>query len=213
MSAARTRKVLLLAIAFSLLIHLIFAGWFRWTLFDRVTPPETFRVRVMRVARIVRTPPPTPPPTPAPTPAVRSSVEPPHVSHHTTVGPPVPHAGTPGPVITAAPTTIPGTASPAVTPTPGCAGATLQPTVSATPPVADIPPDVRAAKTSGTAAVQVALDPQGRVTGATVTQSTGNTGLDSVAVDMARNATYTPKLESCKAVAGTYTFTVKFAAW
>ncbi len=214
MSAGRARKVFLFAIAISLLVHLIFAGYFRWNLFDRMTQqPETFKVRTLRIARIVHTPPPTPPPTPAPTPVVRSSVQPPHIEHRTNSGPPAVHFATPGPAVASAPPPAASTAAPLATSTPGCAGATLLPTVSATPPITDIPPDVRAAKVSGTAAVQVALDPQGRVTGATVTQSTGNSGLDNVAVDMARSATYSPKLESCKAVAGTYTFTVDFAAW
>jgi TonB family protein len=72
---------------------------------------------------------------------------------------------------------------------------------------------VRAAKVSGTAAIEVSLDPKGRVLEARVAQSTGNTGLDTVAAQMARGATYTPKYVNCRAVAGTYTFTVKFVAW
>ena len=85
--------------------------------------------------------------------------------------------------------------------------------MQSTPDVADIPADVRAANKSGTAAIEVALDPQGKVTSAAVAQSSGNSGLDAVAAEMARNATYSPKLQSCKPVAGTYTFTVHFAAW
>jgi TonB family protein len=66
---------------------------------------------------------------------------------------------------------------------------------------------------SGTAAIQVQIDPQGGVTNATVAQSSGNTGLDAVAMQMARNATYSPALANCKPVASTYTFRVKFVAW
>ena len=57
------------------------------------------------------------------------------------------------------------------------------------------------------------LDANGQVTGASVTQSTGNSSLDLVAVAMARDARYTPALHECKPVASAYTFSVKFVAW
>jgi TonB family protein len=90
---------------------------------------------------------------------------------------------------------------------------TTDPSVTTTPDVGEIPPEVRAAKVSGTAAIQVSLDPKGHVTNASVAQSTGSTGLDNVAIEMARNATYAPKYVDCKAVAGQYVFKVKFEAW
>jgi TonB family protein len=89
----------------------------------------------------------------------------------------------------------------------------ISPAVTATAQPADIPPEARASKTNGTAAIQVQIDPQGHVTDATVSQSSGNVSLDAVAMQMARAATYTPALVKCKPVASAYTFTVKFVAW
>jgi TonB family protein len=66
---------------------------------------------------------------------------------------------------------------------------------------------------NGTAAIHVSLDPEGRVLDAVVAQSSGNAGLDAAAMQMARAASYTPKYVDCKAVAGEYTFTVRFFAW
>ncbi len=77
----------------------------------------------------------------------------------------------------------------------------------------DIAPDARAKGTSGVALVSVRLDPNGQVLGADVTQSTGNSSLDLVAVAMARDARYSPARHDCKPVASAYTFSVKFVAW
>jgi TonB family protein len=100
------------------------------------------------------------------------------------------------------------------TPAGPCGGhANADPAVAATPDVADITPQARASRVNGTAAIHVSLDAQGRVVDAVVAQSSGNAGLDVTAVQMARNATYTPRYVDCKAVAGEYTFTVRFFAW
>ena len=87
------------------------------------------------------------------------------------------------------------------------------PRLPTSPSPPDIPPAARANGTSGVAMVRVQLDENGQVTGAGVTQSTGNSSLDIVAVAMARDARYTPALHDCKPVAGAYTFSVKFFAW
>jgi periplasmic protein TonB len=99
------------------------------------------------------------------------------------------------------------------TPTPGCANATTGASVIATPAPPDIPTDVRASGTSGTVLVSVQLDASGGVTNATVTQGTGNSSLDVVALGMARDARYSPALRDCKPVAGAYVFSVRFVAW
>jgi protein TonB len=83
--------------------------------------------------------------------------------------------------------------------------------VEPSPP--EIAPAARTEGTSGTALVRVQLDATGQVTNAGVTQSSGNTSLDLVAVAMARDARYTPALHDCKPIAGAYTFSVKFVAW
>jgi protein TonB len=105
------------------------------------------------------------------------------------------------------------TTTPAATPTSGCAQSTTAAAVVSTPAPPDIPLQARAEGTSGTALVSVQLDASGTVTGATVTQSTGNSSLDLVAVGMARDARYSPALRDCKPVASAYVYSVKFVAW
>lgn len=216
MSASRARNVLIAAFAISLLIHLLLAGYIRWP-FGQSTENEIVKVRQITIARITpHTPPPTPPPTPVPTPrvlpAARPSVIPPAVTTRGSRGPRVARgapvsAATPAPLATPVPTPI---ATPVAQ---ACLQHDISPAVSATSAPVDIPPEARASKTSGTAAIQVQIDPQGRVTDAAVSQSSGSAGLDNVAVQMAKDTTYTPALVKCKPVASTYTFTVKFSAW
>lgn len=216
MSAARARKVLIAAFAISLLVHFLLAGYVRWPVFGQSRVEPVAKVHIMHLARIPpHTPPPTPAPTPAATPLVHASIAPPPVkprpgkapAHVSTVIPVPLH--TPAPRVTVAPT-------PVVTATPAgpCGGhSNSDPTVTATPDVPDITPQARSSKVSGTSAIRVVLDPTGRVTDATIAQSSGNAGLDNVALQMARGASYTPKYVDCRAVAGDYTFTVKFVAW
>lgn len=214
MSVARARRILIAALVISLLIHLLLAGYIRWPFFVASREEPIARVRITRIARIVPTqPPPTPAPTPAATPLVHASIAPPAISKHTKG--PAPARTIAVPPRTAAPrATIAPTPVATSTPTGPCAGhANADATVAATPDVTDISPEARASKVSGTAAVHVSLDAQGRVVDAAVAQSSGNAGLDAAAMQMARAATYTPKYVACKAVAGDYTFTVKFVAW
>lgn len=97
--------------------------------------------------------------------------------------------------------------------TSGCARANVEASVIGTPAPPDIPAQVRASATKGVVLVGVQLDATGQVTGASVTQSTGNSSLDLVAVGMARDARYAPALRDCKPIASAYTFSVKFFAW
>jgi TonB family protein len=220
MSAGRARKILLAALAISLLVHLLLAGYIRWPIFGQSREEPVAKVRILRIARRTPPPPPTPAPTPVPTPAatpmVHASIAPPPVTPRGNKG--VPHVQTvPVPAHTP---TVRATATAAPTPmatataAAPCGGhANAEPTVASTPDVADITPEARASKISGTAAIHVVLDPQGHVTDASVAQSSGNAGLDATAMQMARSATYTPHYVDCKPVAGAYTFTVKFVAW
>src|SRR5581483_3906702 len=105
MNAARARRLLLAAIAISLLIHLILAAYLRWG-FRPNAPNEVVRVRTMTIARRpVPTPPPTPVPTvhpsSAPTTAPSARVVPPSLKTHGSNGPP--HVRAPGKTV-AAPT-------------------------------------------------------------------------------------------------------------
>lgn len=218
MSAARARKIMLAAIAISLLLHLLLAGYIRWPFNQPSNETAIVKVRRITVARVPRhTPPPTPPPTPVPTPratpVATAKVVPPAATSRGNRGPRVAHAIAPISGKTPAPSATPApTSTPAVT-AQACSQHDISPAVAATAQPIDIPPDARASKANGTAAIQVQIDPQGRVTDASVSQSSGSAGLDALAVQMAKSATYTPALVKCKPVASAYTFTVKFFAW
>jgi len=219
MTASRARKIMLAAIAISLLLHLVLAGYIPWP-FNKPSPEEAIvKVRRITIARAVHTPPPTPPPTPVPTPRasaapVKARVAAPHVTSRS--GPPVAHAVVPSAgtaTAAAAPATPVPTPSPTAVAAQACMEHDISPAVEASAQPVDIPPEARASKANGTAAIQVQIDPQGHVTDASVTRSSGNAGLDAVAMEMAKGATYTPALVKCKPVASAYTFTVKFVAW
>jgi protein TonB len=216
MSAARSRKILLAAIAISLLLHLVLAGYIRWPFNSGSTENAVVNVRRITLVRAPRhTPaPPTPVPTQRVTPApAATTIVPPATTARGSKGPPVAHAIAPVSGKTPAPqATLAPTAAPTLT-AQSCMQHDITPAVAATAQPVDIPPDARAAKVNGTAAIQVHIDPQGRVTDAAVSQSSGNAALDGVAMQMARGATYTPALVKCKPVASAYTFTVKFVAW
>lgn len=225
MSVRRARGLLLVALAFSLLLHLIFAGVIRWPRFGRPQEePQVVTIRHVTIARLPRRTPPPPPPS-APPSIVPSAA--PRAVHHV-AAPAIPHLNAsrplpgragpasglpqPGRAHTPVPTPAP---LPATTSSPvaGCAHPRASPQVIATPGPQAIAGDVRARKVSGTASIAVALDQTGRVTDTKVAQSSGNPGLDVVATAMARDAQYSPGYADCKAVASTYTFTVKFVAW
>src|SRR5579884_2194534 len=205
MTVRRGRRILIAALAISLLIHLVLAGYIRWPFLQQSPQEQPARVRITHIARIVphTPPPPTPAPTPVATPVVRSSIAPPVVTKRgkgPSVVKTVPVAPRTAPPSTATPAPTPAAT---FTPSGPCGGhANADPTVAATPPVADIAPDARASKANGTAAIHVSLDADGRVLDAVVARSSGNAGLDATAVQMARGATYTPKYVDCKAVAG-----------
>jgi TonB family protein len=105
------------------------------------------------------------------------------------------------------------TPQPVPTPTSACPQPNSGAAVVATPPPPAIALETRASGTSGIATISVQLDQSGQVTGAGVTQSTGNSSLDLVAVQMARDARYSPALHDCKPIPATYAFSVKFVAW
>lgn len=216
MSAARGRRLLIAAFAISLLLHLLLAGYVRWPFGHPSTQPETMQVRELTIARVVpHTPRPAPVPTPRARPArkPRAKVVPPATRSRGATGPHVRRAAVPvgGPAPAPPATAAPAPVATAVAQ--ACMQHDISPAVASTPDPAQIPPEARASKASGTAAIHVEIDPQGRITGASVAQSSGNEGLDGVAMEMAKAATYTPALVKCKPVASVYTFTVKFVAW
>lgn len=204
----RVPRLLLVAFALSLLVHLIVA-----LILHPPTPTPENQAEVVSIEHrpasiaVKTVPTPPPPPRPKPAPRVESSARP------ASKGPL--SAPAPGGAGTAAPTP----AAPVPTPQPvatlkaGCVQANTEAVVVATPGPPDIPVGARASGTNGTALVSVQLDANGQVSGTSVAQSTGNSSLDLVAVAMARDSRYTPALRDCKPVASAYTFSVKFVAW
>lgn len=217
MNARRSRKIVLWAIALSLLAHLLFALYFHFSLAS--TGEQEPRVARIQLTRIATAPPKTPPP--PRTPVVHTTIAPPHLQSKNT-GTPSPHRGIAAPVSTLPPVSTTPTPKPTPTATPSlqtsapgqCTATTRNApaALASTPDPIDIPPDARASKVSGTAQIKVVLDAQGHVTDATVAQTSGNDGLDRVALQLAHQATYTPKFQDCKAVAGEYMFSVQFKA-
>ncbi|HEY8298095.1 MAG TPA: TonB family protein [Candidatus Baltobacteraceae bacterium] len=220
----RMRRVLLIAFAISLLVHLVVAYFLRFTLNPRNDRPEAVSVE-RTVVTIVRATPraiarlrPTPHPISAPPPAKRSTqkVRPhPVLSAAPGKGASSGSAGN-GPKSGGARPSRPApSAPPSAVPSPaaGCPRPEASPAVLVPPEPPDIAPQVRAAGAGGIAAIDVKLDSKGSVLAATVSHSTGNGDLDAVAVSMARGATYAPGYVACRAVAGDYIFSVKFIAW
>jgi periplasmic protein TonB len=207
----RARRLLFIAFALSLLIHLLIALIVRPAAPSRQNQTEVVSIqhRRMVIALTKKMPSPSPP-APRPVRTLAPAPAPPRPKTPVAVAR-APSGGGRG-VATATPATP--KPAPVLTPSPaGCARPNAAAAVVATPPPPEIAPDARVSGTSGTALVKVQLDPSGAVTDTSVTQTSGNSSLDLVAVAMARDARYTPALHDCKPIAGIYTFSVKFVAW
>ena len=204
----RIPRLLLIAFALSLLVHVLVAIILHPPLPTPQSQAEVVSIE-RRPATIAVTKVVTPPPQPLHTPAphVVSSAPPRTRKGSAPAGG---GSGTPAPQTPAPPASTP---SPAASVAGACTQPNAEAAVAASPSPPDIPAAARAEGTSGTALVRVQLDESGQVTGAGVSQSTGNSSLDLVAVAMARDARYTPALHDCKPIAGTYTFSVRFFAW
>ncbi len=204
----RVPRLLLVALALSLLVHLLVA----LILHPPVPTPENqaevvsieHRPTTIAVTKIPTPPPPPPkrtssPRTPSSAPPVRKG--------------PGSAATTGGSAAVPTPAVAPVTPKPIATSNAGCVQPNIGAAIVATPPPPDIAPDARASGTSGTALVNVQVDSGGQIVNTSVAQSTGNASLDLVAVSMARDARYAPALHDCKPVASEYSFSVKFVAW
>ena len=208
MNQRQARRLLIAAFAISLLIHLLWALFVRRPQSPIETQVETVTIRHRLVMTKMATPPPLPKRTPVPHP-VASSRPLPRATHATqTVGIAGGNAHA-----TAAPTLPPTPAPAATVAATGCAKSDIDAVVLSSPDPPDVPVAARAEGTSGTALVDVKLDAQGTVTGASIAQSSGSSSLDVIALGMARDARYAPATHDCKAVASTYTYSVKFVAW
>ncbi|HVS45091.1 MAG TPA: energy transducer TonB [Verrucomicrobiae bacterium] len=201
MSERSSRRIILIALAISVLLHVALAFWLRLPL-----PIGSDREHLASSVEILRT-----------LPAVRARTtsppkQPAHNARHSRsrlvhlAGPPGKH---PGADVAVAPTPSPAPVS-SVAP---CRDPNAKAALALAPSAPDIPADARTQGTNGIAAVLVRVDADGSVLDAAVTGTSGNAGLDEVALSMARAATYVPALLACKPVVGDYTFKVRFAAW
>ena len=225
MKATSNGRVIRIALAVSLAVHLIVA--------TLVHPPrvEAQAQEKPSPAIIVHIIPPTPRPTPPPRvvrekhqtqlqrPARRPFVDVVHVVSRHDKGksvafvPPAAAPGSPGP-------SDPGTWGPGPD-----AGPTGMPEPTATPKPACSAPDLAARTTfvespsipesapqnSTIAKIRVDLDAEGNVLGASVYESAGLMELDQAALVAARHSRYAPEEINCKNVSGSYLFTVEFS--
>jgi periplasmic protein TonB len=204
----RIPRLLLIAFALSLLVHLIVALILHPPAPSAQNQPEVVSLERRPASIAVKkavTPPPRPPKR-SPAPKTVSSAAPRSPK------------GLRGPSAAAGTPVVPAAAAPSPTPSPmaatgACTQRNAEPAVADTPPPPEIAPAARTSGTNGVALVRVQLDATGQVTGADVVQSSGNSSLDLVAVTMARGARYSPGLHDCKPIASAYTFSVKFVAW
>jgi len=118
-------------------------------------------------------------------------------------------SGPPAPPATHAATPAPTPAPPTPTPKPQCA----QPHVEANAvdkAEPEYPEIARQQGAVGTTQVKVTLDAAGTVTDAAVYKSSGNQSLDQSAVKAAKASRYTPEIDACQKIAGSYLFTADF---
>ena len=207
MTRKRAQRLLIIAFAISLLIHLIFAVSLHPRRGREANEVEVVSIQHRPLAMTqLQTPPPPPKATPIPQRRLAQRPAPRKMpATSASGGGRGPAVATPAPIQTAAPR---ATAS-----APGCEKSDVDAAITQEPSQPQIPSDVRADGTSGVASVEVRLDDRGDVTTANVSQSTGNSSLDVVALSMAREARYSPALHACKPVAASYTFRVRFYAW
>jgi TonB family protein len=202
MSERSSRRIIVVALAISVLLHIALAFWLRLPSAiggDREHVVSSIdRLRILPVVHVRRTEPSKRP--------ARSARHSRSTLVHLT-GPP---GKQPVAVVAVAPTPPPPAPVSSAAP---CRDPNAKAALASPPSPPDISADARAQGTNGIAAVLVRVDADGSVGDAAVTGTSGNAALDDVALSMARAATYAPALLDCKAVAGDYTFRVKFAAW
>lgn len=217
----RGRKLLIAALAASIIFHAALASFVRWS-----TPHED-RAEFVTFAKrtVVRIAPKSPRRIPRAAPRAhepaRSAILPrPNAPTLTAargkstterVANVSSGAATPGATPLAPSPTVPPL--PARSPSGACSKPNAPAAVATQGPVPPLPPEARAKQTNGVAAIDVKLDEAGRVLTTSVASTTGNPALDLAAVAMAREATYSPRYVACKAIAADYTFAVKFSGW
>jgi protein TonB len=220
MSETSNARILRIALAASLAVHLIVAAVIYSRPVTAAPEPKPQKSYVIHL----------PPPTPTPPPR---RPQPPHPQHHSVavqpalhrvrltaqthvtthsrnIAPPIAPSGEPQPGDTSGPIDAGPTAgppAPAPTPKPACSAPDI-PAKTLVTENAVAPDD--AAGYSGEAKVQVDLDAAGNVVGASIYQSTGSMELDRAALAAARASRYAPEERDCKNVSGSYLFVVDF---
>lgn len=212
MNPRNARRLLLSAFAISILIHLLGVPLVNWRLATPRDVPERMTISSVRIIRrIVRTPPPR---TPAPLPTAVST---PKAARTTKIAVPImansSGPGRPSVQVATATATPSATPRPQKLPTPstgGCVTPNAPAAVKSPAPIPDIPLEAREAAKSGIAQVHVRVSETGAVLEAGVTASLGSDALDQIAVSIAKASQYSPALQQCKPIAGTYEFRVRF---
>lgn len=213
-------RVLTVALALSLFIHLVFAAVIRPIHSVEAAPEQT--PAPVRIIVIHTPPPPTPAPTPTPSkqspPQRRTPAhfQPPRVTSYNdnNRGPsePLPNGivsnATPGPAASALASATPGTPEPTPTPKPACSVPNVPATTVSV--VSPSVPDEVGTDVDAQAQVRVSLQPDGSVEAVQIYRSTGNGLLDREAMRAARGSTYRAEIRDCIAVRGDYLFTVDF---
>jgi TonB family protein len=207
MSARSARRLLLAALALSLLLHLLGVRLIHWGVPTTQELPES--VKLIKISTVHARPTQSPRPPVAKRPRAKAINVPKLAVHRgQAAGPIAVSAGSPAP-----PTPAPAPA-PVHLATPsgvrGCAKANAVAAVLSTPPPPDIPAQARRSASAGVTQVRVQLNDRGEVVDAAIASSSGNAQLDQVALELAKGSSYTPDVVGCKKVAATYTYRVRF---
>lgn len=216
MSQGTARRILIAAIALSILIHLLGVRFVHWAVPSPQAAPETTTVsRIAVIRRILRTPPPqTPQPQSSPLPRIAAKhVQVPHIVNRPGPARPrvVPRSvtGSTSPRPTPALRVTPVPSAPA-SPKSGCAVANAPAALKTLAPAPDMPVGARQSAKSGTALIHLRLSETGDVLEAAILASSGSDAQDQIALVQAKSSAYSPALAECKAVAATYDFKTKF---
>jgi periplasmic protein TonB len=222
MSAVSNGRVLRIALAGSLAMHLIIAAIVHSRPVEAAREQLPIKTQIIKIHMAPPTPTPKPPKPAVQHPqnksvAVRPRMHVPKLIADTNkhsgpaVAPPVEPTGDPYPVETSGPDVAP-TGAPVVatpTPKPACSAPDI-PAKTVFTQTPDVPDDVRSQGILGTAKVKVDLDASGDVVGTSIYESTGSMQLDQAALAAARQSRYAPEERECKNVSGSYLFTVDF---
>lgn len=224
MKGSTNWKILRIALACSLALHLVFAAAVHSHPVKAAPLQKPRPIIIVFLPKATPTPPPPKPPnkpppkTTAPQPA-RPPIHLPRPISRNPKGPSIaapsyppgtpapyePAIATPGPSLGTAP---PAPAQPSATPKPACSAPDVDArAVDVVQP--ETPPD--APGIAVRASVRVDLDANGDVTHAAIDTPTGYPQLDRAAIDAARQTRYEPEKRDCKSVPGSYLFMVDFS--